>query len=84
MLYFTSQRDGFRCVWVQRFDPAAGRLSGEGFAAIHFHDSRRSLGNVALAELEIEITRDRIFLVLGEVTSNIWILEPAPAQTAGR
>jgi eukaryotic-like serine/threonine-protein kinase len=41
LLYFLSARDGFRCVWAQRLDPATKHPSGPAFPVRHFHTSRR-------------------------------------------
>jgi hypothetical protein len=56
LLYFTSERDGFRCIWAQRLSRDAKLSAGEPFAVQHFHTSRRSLMNVGLGPLEISVT----------------------------
>jgi hypothetical protein len=43
LLYFLSEREGFRCILAQRLDPATKRLLGEAFPVRHFHTARRSL-----------------------------------------
>ena len=79
LLYFISERDGFRCLWAQRLDVTTKRSSGAPFAVQHFHSSRLSLTNVEYSAFEISITRSRVLFSAGEVTGNIWaaeILEP--------
>ena len=66
LLYFVSERDGFRCVWVQRLDPATKHPSGAPVAVRHFHSSRLSLKNVDYSLLEMSITRDGLYLNAGE------------------
>jgi Tol biopolymer transport system component len=72
LIYFTSERDGFRCIWAQRLDPITKRSQGPPFNVYHFHTSRRSLMNVGLGPLEMSVTRNALVFNLGEVTGNIW------------
>jgi serine/threonine protein kinase len=72
LIYFTSERDGFRCIWAQHVNPANKHVVGNPFAVHHFHTSRRSLMNVGLGPLEISVTRDALFFNLGEIRSNVW------------
>ena len=73
MLYFTSERDGYRCFWAQRLDPRTHRPAGDAFAVHHLHSSRRSMMNVGLTQLETAVGPDRIVFAQGEVTGNIWL-----------
>jgi hypothetical protein len=75
LLYYSSERDGFRCVWAQRLDSATRRPLGSPFAILHLHSRRRSLGNVPLGLLSISVASDRIAFPLGEVTGDIWRAE---------
>src|SRR5262249_4853780 len=43
LLYFLSERDGFRCIWAQRLNRQM-RPQGAAFAVVHLHRSKRSLG----------------------------------------
>ena len=79
LVYFISDRDGFRCLWVQRLDPATKRVSGSSMPVYHSHASRRSLLNVGANALEISVARDKIAVPMGEVTGNIWMMR-LPAQ----
>lgn len=73
LLYFTSRRDGFLCLWAQRLDPVTKRPIGSPFGVYHVHSARRSLASVAEARVRgISIGRDRIVLSLLERTGNIW------------
>ena len=71
LLYFTSERDGYRCLWAQRLDPHTHRNVGAAFAVRHFHSGRRSMLNVGLSPLEVAVRPDRIVFVLGELTGNV-------------
>ncbi|MFN0100576.1 MAG: protein kinase domain-containing protein, partial [Bryobacteraceae bacterium] len=72
LLYFTSERDGFRCIWAQRLHRDTKLPAGGPFPVQHFHTSRRSLMNVGLGPLEISVTGNALVFNLGERTGNIW------------
>jgi len=73
LLYYLSERDGFLCVWARRFDPAAFRFVGESFPALHAHTMRHSmiLGGRVI-NWGLSVTRDRLYLMMAEVTGNVW------------
>jgi Tol biopolymer transport system component len=75
LVYFTSERDGYRCLWARRIDPRNHQPAGDAFAVKHLHSSRRSMTNVGLSPLEIGIAPDRIVFVQGEVTGNVWLVK---------
>jgi len=72
LMYFTSFRDGFLCLWAQRLRPDTQKPTGPPFAVKHFHSTRFSMTNTGIGALEVGIARDRIFINLGELTGNIW------------
>jgi len=74
LLYFTSNRDGFVCLWAQQLDPATKRPKGSPFTIKHFHRTRLSIMNVDLGSLEISVARDRVVFCLIDLTGNIWLL----------
>jgi serine/threonine protein kinase len=43
LLYFLSERDGFRCIWAQTLDSATKRPAGAPVPVQHFHRSRFSI-----------------------------------------
>jgi Tol biopolymer transport system component len=73
-IYYISHRDGFRCVWAQRLQPATKQPVGDPVAIYHFHNRRLSPMNVGLGLLEMDVARDKIVLNLGELTGNVWTL----------
>lgn len=83
LLYFTSERDGYRCLWAQHLDPMTGEPEGAPFAVYQGHSSRRSMLNVGLSPLEIAVGPDKIVFVQGEVTGNIWMAESRQVVTEG-
>lgn len=75
MIYFTSDRDGFRCLWAQRLEPTTRRPAGPPLPVYHFHTARRSLLNTGVFKLEIAVARDKIVFNIGEITGNIWLAQ---------
>ncbi len=74
MLYFLSERDGFRCFWAQRLDRATKRPVGPAFAVYHFHQARRSLmPSQEVARIGFSVTRDKIIFSMAETNGNIWL-----------
>ena len=45
IMYFTSLRDGFHCLWAQRLRPDTKEPTGPPFAVKHFHEPRLSMTN---------------------------------------
>jgi Tol biopolymer transport system component len=75
-LFFTSEADGYRCIWVQELDPATLRPTGTPSALHHFHSARRSLARVLLNQQDTGVGRERIVFNMAETTGNLWLLEP--------
>jgi len=78
MLYYTSDIDGFRCIWARRLDPSTKRPVGQPVEIYHAHSARRSLMNIWVGFLELSLTADTLFFNLGETTGNIWMAEWKP------
>jgi Tol biopolymer transport system component len=77
LLYFLSEREGFRCLWAQRLDPATKRPQGAAFPVYHFHHARRSL--MAMGDPvngQPTVARDKIVFAMAETTGNIWLARP--------
>ena len=70
-------RDGFRCIWAQRLDPATKHPVGSPFAIFHSHSAKLSLANQEAVLLPV-VGRDKMFFSMGERTGNIWIAEFKP------
>ena len=73
LLYFTSDQDGYRCIWAQRLDPNTKRPVGSPFAVYHSHSARRSLLNADILKLELAVAPGKLVFQLGEITGNIWM-----------
>jgi len=76
LLYFTSDRDGQRCLWAQRLDPSVKTPQGGPWPVYHFHGARRSLLNVGAAFTEIAVAPHRLIFPLDDLTGDVWMIEP--------
>ncbi len=75
MLYYTSDRDGYRCIYAQRIDRETGRSVGRQLEICHLHETRRSMLAVALPLCHIGVAVDKIVFVLEESTGNVWLAD---------
>jgi hypothetical protein len=82
-IYYFDGRDGFRCLWSQRWDTRAARPLGAAVAVQHFHAARRS----PLAYVDrptryvgLSVARDRLFFTVAEMTSQLWASRLVHAQ----
>jgi Tol biopolymer transport system component len=81
LLYYISDRDGFRCIWARRLDSSTKKPAGDAFPVRHFHGSRQSLSPFANMNYLCGLSAGGNWLVisLGERTANIWMREtPTP------
>jgi len=75
-LYYVSHRDGFRCLWAQRLQPATMEPVDVPVGIYHFHDSRLSPRNIGINVLETDVAADKVVITLSELVGNIWMLRP--------
>ncbi|MGH9629471.1 MAG: hypothetical protein ACRD7E_14210 [Bryobacteraceae bacterium] len=76
VLYWLSNRDGFRCLVARRLDPATKRPVGELFYVLHLHSIRHSM--LAFQNPNIgrpAVARDKIVFSLAERTGNVWMMK---------
>jgi Tol biopolymer transport system component len=74
LLYFNSERDGARCIWAQRLEPATKHPASTAFPVAHFHDARISLQLIDNSGLAgPAVGEGKLVFVLGERTGNIWM-----------
>jgi Tol biopolymer transport system component len=72
VIYFTSSRDGFRCIWALNVD-ASHKPVGTPFPIYHFHSARRSPALVPFNGIDIWMGQNQIYLSLGELSGDIWL-----------
>jgi hypothetical protein len=76
LLYATSYRDGHRCIWAQRVNPATKHPVGAPFAVYHSHNARVSLANQG--DLTLSLAGGKLVFTMGERNGNIWMAEFKP------
>jgi serine/threonine protein kinase/Tol biopolymer transport system component len=80
-LYFTSNRDGFICMWALRLDPRTKHPVGDPFPIQHFHGSHRIYAGMSNpADIELSVAKDKIVTGLDEYHSDIWMMELDPHE----
>jgi serine/threonine protein kinase/Tol biopolymer transport system component len=72
LLYYVSDRDGFRCIWAQKLDPATRRPIGDPLAVYHLHRTRLSLSGLPPTLLKVSIGGGKLVLSLRELSGDIW------------
>ncbi len=77
LLYFTSDQEGFRCIWARRLDPGTKKPVGPEIPVYHFHETRRSLAGLPIGPVEICVTGDKLIFNLGDRSGNIWLMNLA-------
>ena len=75
LLYHTSDRDGFVCIYAQPLDLKTQSPRGDLLDIYHSHQAKLSIGNVGMPDLELSVARDKIVFGMAEVTGNIWMIE---------
>ena len=73
VLYFISERDGWRCLWAQRLDPESKRPDGAPFALQHFHQKRHAMIQTVEGPQRIAVATDAVYFSIQELAGNIWM-----------
>jgi Tol biopolymer transport system component/DNA-binding winged helix-turn-helix (wHTH) protein len=85
LIYFLSDRDGFRCIWARRLNPVSKQPVGSIFPVLHLHNPRLSLMHVPdTGHVSMCAVGDKLIFTLGELTGNLWSAELRPRQAALR
>ena len=76
VIYFLSDRDGWRCMWAQRVDPASRQPAGAPFAAHHMHQIRYNLEGIPdVAAIGLSVAGGHMVYASFELQMNIWMAE---------
>ena len=76
-IYFLSDRDGFRCIWVRKLDPRTKQPAGSMYPVMHSHHHGQSLllipntGNVSISP----VGGNKLIFAMGELTGNLWLTQ---------
>jgi eukaryotic-like serine/threonine-protein kinase len=71
-IYFVSERDGSRCVWMRKLDPATRHPVGPVMPVLHLHGARRSMISTAIRPQRIAFAVNNLFFSVQEQRGNIW------------
>jgi Tol biopolymer transport system component len=76
-IYFVSERDGQRCIWMQPLDPATHRPVGDPVPMHHFHTPQQTLmRSVTHRGAEgLWVAGGRLFFSLDQTASSLWLRE---------
>ncbi len=72
-LYFVSERDGYRCIWAQRLDPATKHPVGAPVAVAHLHSARRHMIGTGDSPQRLDLGPGGLLFSLEERRGNIWL-----------
>jgi Tol biopolymer transport system component len=72
LLYYVSERDGSRCLWVRRLDPLTKNPLGPPTAVLHLHGSRRSMISTTASPARFAIGRNELIFSMQLQRGNIW------------
>jgi Tol biopolymer transport system component len=73
LLYFTSERDGYDCIWAMRLNRRTKRPEGPLFAVQHFHEPARALLAPSSKYIQFPLARNKIAITLRETSGGIWM-----------
>jgi len=77
LIYYLSERDGFRCIWAQRLDAVSKKPSGSAFPVAHFHSTRHSLFPLTnVGQIGLTVAPGRLVFSLAELSGNVWVAKP--------
>jgi hypothetical protein len=74
-LYFTSNRDGFNCIWAERLNPLTKYPVGQPFAVQHFHTIRYLTSQEhPLIWMDIQVATDKLIALINDARADIWMM----------
>jgi hypothetical protein len=76
ILYFTSTRDGYPCIWDERLDPGTKYPVGAPAAIQHLHSERQfPLGSDPLSEMQLFVAKDILITSPTDLRTDIWMMD---------
>jgi Tol biopolymer transport system component len=75
LIFFVSDRDGYRCIWAQRLT-ADMHPEGDPFPVFHSHSLKRSIGNLPMGNLELAVGPGILVFNQAESRGDLWLLDP--------
>jgi len=71
-IYFVSERDGTRCFWMRKLDPATKRPVGDIMPVLHLHGARRSMISTVDSPQRFVLHDGKLYFSLQEVRASVW------------
>jgi eukaryotic-like serine/threonine-protein kinase len=78
ILYFSSERDGYNCLWAQKLDRTTKKPRDAPFAVQHFHERAAALTAPSFW-LPVVMAPNALLVTLEERSGQIWMVKP-PAK----
>jgi Tol biopolymer transport system component len=74
LMYFLSERDGFRCIWARRLQMETKKPLGDAFAVFHGHSARPSMdvGSDTFSN-GLTVVGGKMYVTMNEGTGSIWL-----------
>jgi eukaryotic-like serine/threonine-protein kinase len=76
-IYYCCQDAGLTSIRGRMLDPATGRPVGEPFTVLRQRSLRRTLAGQRTSS-SVSVTRDRLYFIIADTTSNLWMLKLPP------
>ena len=73
-IYFASDIDGHRCLYVRAWDRLRRQPAGPILAVHHFHANSPSPGLIDQPDFGLAVARDKIFIEMDSRKGNIWMV----------
>jgi len=73
-IFFTSQRDGYRCFYARAWDRRRRAPAGPISEVWHFHGESHSPGVIAQSLFGFAVARDKIVFEMGRQLGDIWLV----------
>ncbi len=81
LIYFGSDRDGYRCIYAQPVNRETKRPEGAVKEVFHSHGARLAMSNISsVGFVGVSVARDKMAIAMGELAGDIWIMEPRDAE----
>jgi len=74
LIFFISDRDGFRCIWAQRLTSDM-HPTGDPFAVYHSHSFKRSIGNLPIGRFEMAVGPGILVFNQADYHGDLWLLD---------
>ena len=76
IVYFTSTRDGYLCIWAQRLNTVTKRPVGQPFAYEHFHNASGLSAPMYQPWLsDLSVAREKTVINLPQVQVDMWVAD---------